>query len=302
MSRSVTRFEQLAYLGLFLAVIQAPLELLRATSEMQVSPIALGAAKTIAIVGEFLGIVVGWLPIWLIARRRKSWARWLFVAIYVAALAFCVVNFGKSGRLFDVLNALQAVLWGLALCFLFTRDAKAWLQGLADAPPVESVVRVRATAPAPVPVTAPAPVPPPAPAPARTQTRMRVAAGRRVVVAPSELSHRGKVDAHVAEAGKSGVSSYVAAPPPFRLLWTMDLAIPPPLFLGFAPMMLIAAIPFVVVWALLNAVLQWGGMVNGLIVGTFAGLVFGALVAAYYRHKSQKLALPSWENYLPMRR
>jgi hypothetical protein len=338
MSRSITRFEQLAYLGLFLAVAQAPLELIRATGEIQGSPVAVGAAKTISILGEFLGILIGWLPIWLIARRRQSWARWLFVIVYFVALGFFISNYGKSGRLFDVMNGTQAVLWGLAMCFLFTRGARDWLWGeeeeLAAATAASEPVAVRAprsvapTAPvpppkpaakpkpqpAPMPKVAPKPAPKveptprPVPVPARPaeaaapgRTRMRVAAGRRVVVAPAELSHHGKVDAHVLEVAKAGVNPYVSSPPLFRLLWAWNLAVPPPLFLGFIPIIVMAWLPFMLVWLLLNALAGFMGTLNGLVVGAWLGLAFGALLAAYYRRTARRLALPAWEHYLPAR-
>ncbi len=274
MSRNITRFEQLAYLGLMLAVVEAPLELLRATGEMQGTPTAISAAKIIAILGEFLGIGIGWLPIWLIARRGKYWARWLFLAVYVAALAFGVTNLGRAGRLFDFLNTLQAIFWTAALYFLFARDRQTGLELAPNAPLVEREAPI---------------------------ARTRVQAGRREVVAPGELKHRGKVDAHVAEMGRVGIAKYIAAPPLFRLLWASGLELPPPLFLGFVPTMLITGVPFAVVWALLNGFMKWVGIAIAFLVGICVSLLFGALVAAYYRHKLQRLSLPSWENYLPTR-
>src|SRR5438552_618946 len=115
MARNIARFEELAYLGLLIAVVEAPLEILRATSEASGTPTAINAGKITSILGEFLGIAIGWLPVWLIARRGKNWARWLFLAVFLAALAGHVTNFGKGGRLFDFLNTLQAIFWTGAL-------------------------------------------------------------------------------------------------------------------------------------------------------------------------------------------
>ena len=77
----------------------------------------------------------------------------------------------------------------------------------------------------------------------------------------------------------------------------MGLEIPPPLFLGFLPTMLIAGVPFALVWALGNAFVSRISV--ALVLAAWAGLIFGAVVAAYYRHVTKKLPLPSWVDYLP---
>ena len=296
MARNIARFEELAYLGLILAVVEAPLEILRATSEASGTPTAIGAAKVSAILGEFLGIAIGWLPIWLVARRGKNWARWFFLLVYLIALGFTVANYGRAGRLFDALNAMQAVFWTGALYFLFSGEAPALAEPAASATsaeskqPREAPARVR-LAEGPAPAERKAPV-----------VRQRVAAGRRVVVAPGEIDHRGKVEAHVAEMREAGIAGPVAAPPLFRLLWATGLAVPPPLFLGFMPIMLIAAAPFLLVWVVVEGLMGWMGLVAGLLAGVIASLLFGALIAAYYRHRLKRLSLPSWENYLPAKR
>ena len=75
-------------------------------------------------------------------------------------------------------------------------------------------------------------------------------------------------------------------------------------------MMLLAGTPIAVVWALLNLVAGcqtcgrapfWVGIGAAVVVGALVSLLFGAIVAAYYRREAQRLALPSWESYLPMR-
>ena len=91
---------------------------------------------------------------------------------------------------------------------------------------------------------------------------------------------------------------YVAAPPPFELLWSAGLEIPPPLFLGFLPMMAVAAVPAAIVSVLPIALLVRPAV--ALVLAAWCGLIFGAVVAAYYRHKARDLALPAWEHYLPI--
>ena len=93
----------------------------------------------------------------------------------------------------------------------------------------------------------------------KPKMRLRVAAGQRIVVEPEEATFRRKVDAHIAEVGRLGVPRHVAAPPPFELLWSAGLEIPPPLFLGFLPMMAAAAVPVAIVALLPIALLARAG-------------------------------------------
>lgn len=125
MSKNMARFEQLAYLGLILSAVEAPVEIMRASTETQASSASASSITVVAIVSEALGIGVAWLLIWLVARRGKLGARWLFLAVYLAALGFFVVNFGRSAPMFDWMNALQALVWGAALCFMFLPDGRS---------------------------------------------------------------------------------------------------------------------------------------------------------------------------------
>jgi hypothetical protein len=306
MSGKIARFEQLAYLGLILAVIQAPIEILRATSTSYETQSAVGAAKMLAIGGEVLGILLGLLPIWLIGRRRQKWARWLFLLLYVSALGFLAVNYGRSSTFFDFLSVLQALIWGCALWFLFSADEDDWLgvvpEPVSAAPLVARPARTAPPRPPKPRLRASALQTPAAPDPVQKtpRPRTRIAAGRRVVVAPSELNHQKKVDAHVEEMGRGGVNKLISAPPPFQLLWMLGMEIPPPLFLGFLPTMAILSAPLVVLWNLLN-LLFGGSLLTGGLFGTLVCIFLGALAAAYYRDKASNQALPSWENYLPMK-
>jgi LPXTG-motif cell wall-anchored protein len=275
MPRSIAHFELLAYLGLLVDMISTPFESVVAIRD----PSASTGAKIGTVVGGIIGIVILGLLIWLIARRRKNWARWLFLVLYGIGLVFFVFTLGHSGRLIDGLNALQGVLWAVALYFAFSTDAHAWFNAAPGEPLARSV---------------------------RPRPRLRVPGGRREVVAPGELDHTATVDAYIAEMEQLGVSTYTAAPPFFRMLWGMGLRLPPPLFMGFAPLMLITGAIFAVFWGAGMWLVSWrmqGDMPMWLTfaVSIFAGLLFGLAMAAYYRSKSRSLPLPSWQNYLPPR-
>lgn len=267
MPMAVERFEQLGYVGLILAIVTTAFDLLDVTRVPRESV----AGKAVAVLAGFAVIGIGWLLIWLIARRRQGWARWVFLAFSLLVLALLVLSFGKAALWLDGLSGLQVLAWLAAISFTLTDEARPWfrptsLPGVGDKP----------------------------------KMRVRVAAGQRIVVEPDAATHRSKVDSHIAEVGELGIPAYVAAPPPFELMWAMGLAIPPPLFLGFLPTMLIAGIPFAIVWTFPSALMARPTI--ALVLAAWGGLIFGAIVAAYYRHKSRDLALPAWEDYLPILR
>ena len=115
------------------------------------------------------------------------------------------------------------------------------------------------------------------------------------------MSHREKVDHLIADLGKRGVSQYTVAPPAFRLLWALGIKIPPPFFMGFGSLTLLMGVFFGVLWGVVMWFLQWQTLRLSLEVAILAaagaGLLFGLLMAAYYRWKANQLQLPTWENY-----
>jgi hypothetical protein len=267
MPKSVERFEQLGYVGVMLAIVATASQLLEVTRGPQGSV----AGEAVAVLAQLVVIGIGWLLVWLIARRRQSWARWVFVAVSLLVLAFLVLSFGNTALWLDGLRGLQVLAWLAAIGFALMDEARPWflptsLPDLGDRP----------------------------------KMRVRVAAAQRIVVEPDTATHRSKVDGHIAEVGQLGIPAYVAAPPPFELLWTMGLEVPPPLFLGFLPTMLIAGIPFAIVWTLPSALMARPTV--ALVLAAWGGLIFGVIVATYYRYKSRDLALPAWEDYLPILR
>jgi len=264
MPRSVERFEQLGYVGLILAIVATLFDLIDAARAPQ-------SSVTKAILGllEILAIGVGWLLIWLVARKRQGWARWAFLGFVLVLLAHLVLTFGRSPIWADALNGLQVLAWLAGASLTLMDEARPWFQTT------------------PLPAAAEMP-----------KMRLRVAAGQRIVVEPEEATFRRKVDAHIAEAGRLGVPRPVAAPPPFELLWSAGLEIPPPLFLGFLPVMAAAAVPAAIVSLLPIALLVRPAV--ALVLAAWCGLILGAVLAAYYRHRARDLALPAWEHYLPI--
>ena len=264
--QNVERFEQLGYGGLILAIIAAAFELLRLRAGQQEA----AAGPVGGVLVGLSGIGAGWLLIWLIARRRMGWARFVFLGLSLLGLAYWILSFGRTSLWLEALGGLQILAWLVAIGFALTDEAQPWFKVTRGLPAGSE----------------------------KPKARIRVAAGQRIVVEPSEATHRTKVDAHIAEAAQHGIPGYVAAPPLFELLWATGLQIPPPLFLGFGSVMSIAGLPFGIVWIVLNALVARMGV--ALVLGAWAGLLFGAVIAAYYAQVSRRLALPSWEDYLPL--
>lgn len=122
------------------------------------------------------------------------------------------------------------------------------------------------------------------------------------------MNSQDKVDKLIAELGEQGHSEYTVAPPLFRMLWKLGIAIPPPLFMSFWSILglmgFVFAIGFGVFVALLLTTIWFMGFENvpimqPLVATLCAGLLFGAAMAVYFRYQARKLHLPSWDQYPP---
>jgi Family of unknown function (DUF6404) len=120
--------------------------------------------------------------------------------------------------------------------------------------------------------------------------------------ASPNVIHREKVERVVRELEAKGLDRSTTAPAIFSLLWTLGVAIPPPLFLGFVPVMLI----FGVSYAFGIAVLLWLNFPADVVmfpanvvlwVSLISGVLVGLVMAAYFGRKAKTLQLPAWKDY-----
>jgi hypothetical protein len=115
------------------------------------------------------------------------------------------------------------------------------------------------------------------------------------------MNHQEKVAHFLNESEQRGIGRYTAAPPLYRLLWRMGIAIPPPHFMGFWGLALLMGVFFGVFWGLFMWFVLWrdDAMPLPFAIGSalLAGLLFGVIMAAYYRWRAGKLALPRWQDY-----
>jgi glucan phosphoethanolaminetransferase (alkaline phosphatase superfamily) len=72
------------------------------------------------------------LWIWLIARKRQNWARWISLVVMVLGIPFEILGFDERMR-FNASSAIASyvafVMWLIAVLLLFRRDARAWFAG-----------------------------------------------------------------------------------------------------------------------------------------------------------------------------
>lgn len=119
MPKSVVWFERLTYGSLVIDV--AVLAITSPQSRLPAATFVLLIPATLMIYG---------LTIWLIARRRKNWARWLYVVCSIAGMPFFVHDrilgdFRKS-ILMAVLSSVELTMQAVAIALLFTASSRSW--------------------------------------------------------------------------------------------------------------------------------------------------------------------------------
>jgi len=122
MPSNVTWFERLMIASIFVALAGVFL-LWQRQGTFSVAELAVAAGLTIANFGVFL------LLIWLVARRRQGWARYVIGALFALGLPFALINAPAELRAFPVegvLNLLALMMQGAALVLIFTGNARGW--------------------------------------------------------------------------------------------------------------------------------------------------------------------------------
>lgn len=120
MPANVTRFEILMYvsLGIGLATFTVQSEQSDATWQFVLANQAFVSLTTLTLV-------------WLIARRRKNWARWLSFALFLLGVVPFTFTIGADLRFnhfLGLLKILQLASQGIAFYFIFSGDAVHWFK------------------------------------------------------------------------------------------------------------------------------------------------------------------------------
>jgi di/tricarboxylate transporter len=119
--RNVVRFERLMYSSLGLGiVVYLPLDW---------RFVVAGDATFITVLAIVVGLYV--LVVWLVARRRQNWLRWVLLILLVVGVPFSLKGIYEGYRaspLIAITTTIQDLMQGLALYFVFTRDARPWFR------------------------------------------------------------------------------------------------------------------------------------------------------------------------------
>ena len=111
-----------------------------------------------------------------------------------------------------------------------------------------------------------------------------------------------KLESYKQHMAARGVGEWNAFPPLWRLLWQLGITIPPPPFLGFPSLFMLAGGAFgplfaLAVWPLENGRYEGISAEAALRLALIAGAAFGLAMAAYYRHLGRKHGLGSWSAF-----
>ena len=128
MPKNVVLFERLMYTSLCIGLLNLILDGSRQAASPDVEK--LGGYSFVAMVAiATLGILL--LLIWLIARRGKNWARYLFTAMFALGLWPTLQNIStllEANPPVALLCVAQIVIQLAALYFIFTGDARSWFE------------------------------------------------------------------------------------------------------------------------------------------------------------------------------
>jgi uncharacterized BrkB/YihY/UPF0761 family membrane protein len=116
----VLRFEVLLYLSLLLDTLSAAF-LDRTPADTGDTTTANVNMLAVVLVAFFL------LLVWLAARHRKNWARWVLVGALGLSVISLLDALGSGGLTFaTAVDVLSTALTAAGLYFSFTGDAKDW--------------------------------------------------------------------------------------------------------------------------------------------------------------------------------
>jgi hypothetical protein len=115
-------FERLYYASLALGLVSSALQFDRLSKMAPVGFVILVQVLTLAVLV---------LMVWLVARRRKNWARWLMLILFIVGIPLAVPTILKTLQT-DILSGgigvVQIFLQLAALYCVFTGDAREWFQ------------------------------------------------------------------------------------------------------------------------------------------------------------------------------
>ena|ERR1700759_382090 len=131
MPRSVQWFERLAWLAMALTLASAPLNWPTIHRYFAREPVVFSMALIV-----FFSVQAFW--IWLVARGRKNWARWVSLVWTVAGFVqplFEIETRFRNGAAAALAYYGICLLWLIAVSLLFLPDARPWFHAPPRAEP-----------------------------------------------------------------------------------------------------------------------------------------------------------------------
>jgi len=115
------------------------------------------------------------------------------------------------------------------------------------------------------------------------------------------MTHEEKVAHLVKDLGQKGISAHTVAPPAYRFLWRLGIEARPPHFASFWSLAVTMGVFFGFLWGIGMWFAFWQDQDMPVFIAlagsALAGVLFGLIMAAYYRSRARKLMLPRWEDY-----
>ena len=119
--RNVSRFEVLLYISLMLDALSVAVQDRTPTADVTDSMI-----MAQAILNGFVILLLLYF-VYLAARWRRNWPRWIVVAALVLSAISLVSVIGEKGMTLDAgIEIVSCVLTALGLYYSFTGDAQGW--------------------------------------------------------------------------------------------------------------------------------------------------------------------------------
>jgi hypothetical protein len=119
--RNVLWFEVLLYLSLTLDALSVAFQDRTPNADITDEVILLASLMAAGMILLMVYFV------WLAAKRRKNWPRWVLVAALVLSVISLMQNIGDSGLELDgAIEIVSCALTAAGLYFSFTGDAKGW--------------------------------------------------------------------------------------------------------------------------------------------------------------------------------
>ena len=113
------------------------------------------------------------------------------------------------------------------------------------------------------------------------------------------MTHDHKIEEYKCLMAEKGIGPATAAPPLWQLLWSLGVPLPPPLYMRFLPLALVAGAFFGLVfgafaWYMGNRGIRTMSLNEAGLVALASGAFFGLSVAWFTRRLARKHGLGSW--------